>query len=397
MRLAPGTFGMTAVLALLTSIGPLSTDMYLPSLPAIAVAYGTTLSQVQLTLSMYLFGFAVGQIFYGPISDKVGRRPVILAGLAIYCVASLICAFAPTIEWLIAARFLQALGAAGPIVLSRAIVRDLYDGSRAGLELSRMGMIMGLVPMAAPLLGGILEITLGWRANFLAVLLGVAILAAVVYAMLPETLQERRAGPISLVAIVKGFGSLLQHKGYRTYVALTALSYAGLFCFISGSSFILQGLYKMTPLTYGMAFGLTVTGFISGTIIAQKLINRMTMDGVIRIGVSCLAIGGILMLAFMVISRTSPAEVFMPMAIYAAGVGMVLPQASASAMMPFPDRAGAASSLQGLVQMSFAAIFAGLMGLWLVWTPLVMPIAISLMGCMAVFVFRAFRRNNPVT
>jgi MFS transporter, DHA1 family, multidrug resistance protein len=394
MRLAPGTLGMTAVLALLTAIGPLSTDMYLPSLPAITEAFGTTLPRVQLTLSFYLAGFAVGQIFYGPVSDKIGRRPVILTGLAIYCIASAICAFAPTVEWLIAARFLQALGAAGPIVLGRAIVRDLYDGSRAGLELSRMGMIMGFVPMIAPVLGGVLETTLGWRANFLAVLVGVAILSCVVYTMLPETLKQRRAEPISLVAIFKGFGLLLRHPDYRTYVAIVALSYGGLFSFISGSSFILQGIYGLTPLTYGAAFGATVMGFVGGSIIAQKLIRRMTMDGVIGVGVACLSAGGILMLILMIVSRASSAEVFLPMAIYAAGVGMVLPQASAGAMMPFPDRAGAASSLQGLLQMSFAATFAGLMSLGLSWSPLVMPMAISLMGCAAVAVFAIFRRNR---
>jgi DHA1 family bicyclomycin/chloramphenicol resistance-like MFS transporter len=139
--LKPDTLALTAVLALLTALGPLSTDMYLPSLPAIATGLQATTGQAQLTLSAFLIGFAVGQLFYGPISDRVGRKPVLLFGLGLFSLASLICAFAPNIEVLIFARFVQALGASGPIVLGRAIVRDFYEGPRAGKELSRMGRI----------------------------------------------------------------------------------------------------------------------------------------------------------------------------------------------------------------------------------------------------------------
>jgi MFS transporter, DHA1 family, multidrug resistance protein len=385
---------MTAVLALLTAVGPLSTDLYLPSLPSITSAFGTTVSRVQLTLSVYLLGFAVGQIFYGPISDRIGRRPVILAGLAIYCAASIACAFAPTVEWLIAARFVQALGAAGPIVLARAIVRDLYEGNRAGLELSRMGMIMGLVPLIAPVLGGVFETTLGWRSNFVAVFAIVAALGLAVFVMLPETIRQRRPEPLSIREIVGGFAVLLGHSGYRAYVSLAALSYAGLFCFISGSSFILQGIYRMTPVTYGLGFGCAVLGFILGTIIAQRLVKRMSMDSVIAIGSVLLAVGGLSMLALMLVRTGSPLEVLVPMAIYAGGVGLVMPQTNASAMMPFPERAGAASSLQGLIQMSLAAIFAAGMSLLLERSPLVLPAAISLTGCTAAIVFAVFRSRR---
>src|SRR5690606_37821387 len=146
MRLSPDTFAMTATLALLTALGPLSTDMYLPSLPAIAAFFGTGPAEAQMTLSAFLFGFAAGQFLHGPLSDQYGRRPVLLAGLGLFIAATAACALAPSIEWLTVARFVQALGASGPIVLARAVVRDLYEGPRAGRELSRMGTIMGLVP-----------------------------------------------------------------------------------------------------------------------------------------------------------------------------------------------------------------------------------------------------------
>src|SRR5262249_19224836 len=151
--LRPDTFALTALLALLTAIGPLSMDLYLPALPAISAALDTTTAASALTISFYLVGFAAGQVAYGPLSDRRGRKPVMFAATLIYCAATVVCALAPTIEALIAARFLQAFGSSGAIVLSRAVVRDLYDGPRAGRELSLMAMIMGLAPIVAPVLG----------------------------------------------------------------------------------------------------------------------------------------------------------------------------------------------------------------------------------------------------
>ena len=194
MRLKPDTLAMTVCLALLTALGPLSTDMYLPSLPAIARELGATTAQAQATLSVFLIGFAAGQFVYGPVSDKVGRKPMMLAGLALFLAASLACTLAPTIETLTLARFFQALGASGPIVLGRAVVRDLYEGARAGRELSRMGTVMGIVPAVAPVLGGFLADWAGWRSTFaLTVVLGAA-LGGVVLWLLPETLRARVGG-----------------------------------------------------------------------------------------------------------------------------------------------------------------------------------------------------------
>ena len=166
--LRPGTFALTLLLAMLTGIGPLSVDMYLASLPDIGRLLGAPPAQVQLTISVYLVGFAIGQVFYGPLSDRHGRRPVLLAALGIYLLATLACALAPSIEMLIAARFVQAVGGSGAIVLARAVVRDIYDGARVGRELSRMAAIMALAPLVAPLIGGVLQTVFGWRSNFVA-------------------------------------------------------------------------------------------------------------------------------------------------------------------------------------------------------------------------------------
>lgn len=385
--LKPDTLALTVVLALLTALGPLSTDMYLPVLPAIATHLNATAGQTQLTLSIFLFGFAVGQFFYGPISDRVGRKPVLMFGIALFTLASLGCALAPSIETLIGARFLQALGASGPIVLARAIVRDLYQGARAGRELSRMATIMGVVPAIAPVLGGMIAPWGGWRMNFVVALLFGAALAIVVALRLNESLRHKSEQAISFQSILRGFRFLLKHPGYRVYVMLSMLAYGGLFAFISGSSFVLQNVYGLGPLAFAFCFAFVVVGYISGTFLAQHLVGRRGLDGTILIGVTFLALGGVTMVTLVALGVPHFAAVVGPMALYCMGVGLTMPQSMASALMPFPDRAGTASSLLGICQMSFAAILGIVLGQNLDGSALPLPLTIAGTGILALAVF----------
>ncbi|HZH50583.1 MAG TPA: multidrug effflux MFS transporter, partial [Microvirga sp.] len=394
--LKPDTLALTVVLALLTALGPLSTDMYLPSLPAIAGGFGATAGEAQLTLSAFLLGFAAGQFFYGPVSDRVGRKPVLLFGLGLFTLASLVCALAPTIEVLVGARFVQALGASGPIVLGRAIVRDFYEGPRAGRELSRMGTIMGVVPAVAPVFGGLIAQFATWRVTFGVMILCGLALAATVSLRLPESIRAKSEVPISFLSILKGFGVLLRHRGYRAYVALSMLAYGGLFAFISGSSFVLQGLYGLSELAYAFSFAFVVVGFIAGTTLAQRLVGPRGLDGTIRFGVMALALGGVLMLALVLAGLPSSLAITGPMAIYGLGVGLTMPQAMASALMPFPGRAGAASSLLGICQMTFAAILGILLGQGLDASALPLPAAIATTGVLALVVFLATGRARSL-
>ena len=391
MRLSPDTLAMTAVLALFTAVGPLSTDMYLPALPALARDLGASVAGTQLTLSVFLVGFAVGQFVYGPVSDKVGRKPVLLAGLVLFAFSSIACALAQSIEALIAARFAQALGGAGPIVLGRAMVRDLYEGARAGRELSRMGTIMGVVPAIAPVLGGFLFEAAGWRAIFGVIAgLGVALIA-VAALLMPETIRSRSPARLSFGSVLRGFGTLLQNPAYRAYVGLAALGYGGLFAFISGSSFVLQGFYGLDEVQYGLSFAVTVLGYIAGTLAAQRLIGRWGLDRVIGLGVGFLAAGGLLMLILVGAGVPSSFAGTGPMTLYTAGVGMALPLAQASAMAPFPERAGAASSFLGICQMSLAALVGIWVGHALGGSPLPLPAAVAAIGVAALALFRLTR------
>lgn len=393
MPLRPDTAALTALLALLTALGPLSTDMYLPSLPAIGRAFGVDTADVQLTLSLFLAGFAAGQVVYGPVSDRYGRKRVLLAGLGLYIVASFVCALAPSVETLTAARFFQAFGASGPIVLARTIVRDLYEGPRAGRELSRMGTVMGLVPALAPILGGVLEAGYGWRASFFVsggagVLLGIVVIVG-----LPETLRLRSPAMLSPLGILRGYGVLLSNRTYRLFMSMSALTYAGLFCFISGSSFVLQRVYGLSELMVGFAFSFVVLGYVSGTLLAQKVVGHRGISGTIRIGVTCLALGGTFMLVGAVAGPHSPFEILVPMALYTCGVGFTMPQSMAGAMGPFPERAGAASSFLGLVQMSAAAIVGIGLGHALDVTPLALPAMVAALGLAAFLTFARATRG----
>lgn len=389
--LRPDTLALTATLALLTSLGPLSTDMYLPALPAIATEFEASTSRTQATLSAFLVGFACGQFLYGPLSDRVGRKPVLVGGLSLFLLATLACALAPTIEALSAARFVQALGASGPIVLARAIVRDLYEGPRAGRELSRMGSIMGLVPAIAPVVGGIVFALVGWRAVFGVIFVGAAALSVLVVVALPETLRAKDPTPLSLGAILRGFRDLLRHPTYRVYVGLNALTYSGLFAFISGSAFVLQRTYGLSPLAYAFSFGAMVIGYIAGTLVAQKIVSGRGLDGTIGAGVVAMAAGGGAMLALVLVGTGSSLEVTLPMALYAVGVGLTMPQSLAAAMQPFPERAGTASSLMGICQMSAAAMVGIGVGAALEATPLALPITVAAIGALAAGLFAATR------
>jgi DHA1 family bicyclomycin/chloramphenicol resistance-like MFS transporter len=218
------------------------------------------------------------------------------------------------------------------------------------------------------------------------ILFGIA-MAAVISLRMPESIRKKSEVPISFGAILRGFKLLLGHAGYRTYVGLSMLTYGGLFAFISGSSFVLQKIYGLDELSYAFSFTFVVVGFITGTSLAQHLVGRRGLDGTIRLGVMCLAVGGATMLALVLLSVPSSLSISAPMAIYGIGVGLTMPQSMASALMPFPERAGAASSLLGICQMTFAAIVGIALGRNLDASAIPLPATIATTGVLAHVLF----------
>ncbi|CAG0960420.1 partial Bicyclomycin resistance protein, partial [Burkholderiales bacterium] len=264
------TFGLALLLTTLVALGPLSTDLYLPALPALTRDFSTDVARVQLTLSVFLAGFALAQLAYGPLSDRFGRRPILLAGLVIYLGASVACMFAPSIEALIAARFVQALGACAGPVLGRAVVRDVYGPSQAARVLAYISGAMAIAPMLGPVLGGWLTVWFGWRANFAALALFSALQCVATALLLGESNAHKDPEATRLTRMTQNFSGLLSAREYRGYLLCFSFAYAGLFAFISGSSFVLINLHGLSPQWYGASFGFVVAGYIAGTLISGR-------------------------------------------------------------------------------------------------------------------------------
>jgi MFS transporter, DHA1 family, multidrug resistance protein len=375
--LRPGSLALTGLLALFTTIGPLSIDLYVPALPDLGRTLGASDGAAQLTISIFILGFAGGQIVYGPASDRFGRRPVLLAALAIFCLGSLACAVSPSIELLIAARMVQGFGASGAIVLARAVIRDLYEGTRAARELSLMAMIMGLAPIVAPLIGGGLQTVFGWRAEFMFILAAGAIAAGLAWLLLPETRRQSGEPPHGLSEVFASFGTVARNRAFLLNIAMASLSFSGLFAWISGSPFVLQNLYGMSPLSYGAAFALSAVGFITGSSIAARIVGRIGVDRTIGIGAILLATGGVALVAAVALLPPAGFSLSLPVAVYLAGMGLVMPQAFAASLQPFPHRAGVASSLGGVIQQTAAAATGAAVGSMLgvsAW-PMALPMA----------------------
>src|SRR5215469_9255223 len=387
--LRPDTLALTALLAFLTAMGPLSMDLYLPSLPAIGREFDAEPAAVQLTISLYLLGFAAGQIAYGPLSDRHGRKPVMFAAMLIYCVATLVCALAPSIEALIAARALQAFGSSGAVVLARAVVRDLYDGPRAGRELSLMAMIMGLAPIIAPVIGSGLQAAFGWRACFVFLILAGIAAAAAVRWLLPETLRKRAHGPAA--GLMASIGVVARNRAALAHIGIIAAGYGGLFAFISGSPFVLQSVHALSPFGYALSFAIASGGYILGTLFAAKLVVRWGLDRTIGWGAVALAAAGLPMVAATALAPRAVAGFVAPMTLYLFGLGLAMPQALAGALQPFPDRAGAASSLIGVVQQTVAATTGALVGHALGATAWPLVIGIAVPGTAALAIWSATR------
>ena len=388
------TLVLTVLLGLLTSFGAMATDIYVPSMPSIGRLFGVGTAQVQLTLSSYLVGYAFGQVIYGPLADRFGRKPALLLALALFCVASLICAIAPNIETLIVARGAQALGAAGVVLLPRAIVRDLHAGDAAGRELSRMGAIMSLVPVTAPLIGGAVQATLGWRANFVVVIGAGIAAAAVVWRSLPETLQLPTRGPVRSGQTLRHCGMLLRDATFLAHAGILACSYAVVFAWISGSPFVLQNLYGLTPLGFSIAYAVACGGALAGGGIAASLAMRIGLDRTMALGALCLAGGGLAMVACLMLGLPPVASLVLSMVVCHAGNMLTTPQAVAGALTPFPHCAGSASSLLGLVQQLSAALAGTVVGLTLGRSAWPLAIAIATMGCAALALWVAARRGR---
>jgi DHA1 family bicyclomycin/chloramphenicol resistance-like MFS transporter len=360
------------------AIGSLSIDMALPSLPATAEAFEVPPATVQLTVTLFLAGFAVAQLLHGPLSDRIGRRRVLLGGLALYVLGGLACWAAASAPLLVGGRLLQALGAGSGPVVGRAVVRDLYAPAPAARVLGYMGTAMALTPILAPIVGGFVHVAFGWRAVYLVLAGCGAVFFAVAAWLVPETNRRRDPGQLAT-----NLATLLLHRGFLGYVLVVALMFGGQFAFISGSSFVLIEVLGVSPDAYGLCFGLVALGIMTGSFLAARLVPRVGIDGLIGAAAGLGAGAGCLMAGLALAGVWTVPAVIGPMYLFAVGVGVVLPTAVAGAIGPFPRTAGLASALLGFLQLTAAAGYGILVGRFYDGTPVPMAVAIAVAGLAA--------------
>lgn len=380
----PSTLYLALVLGTITAFGPLSIDMYLPSLPTMARDFGVAQGAAQATVSSFLAGLAIGQGFWGPISDRFGRRLPMMAGIAIFILASIGCYFAQTMEALIAFRFVQALGSCAGMVLARAVVRDLYDPQGAARMLSLMMLVMGVAPILAPFLGGQLLLHFDWRAIF-AVLVGFGMLcmALVVFA-LPETRPASAGRARSVATAFLGYVALARDRGFWCFALSGGIAQASLFAYIAASPVLFIEVYGIPPEYFGFAFGLNAIGLIAATQVNRRLLLRLPSAVVLRWGVVANAAISVLLLLVALSgvggdSLLGLLAVGIPLFGCIATLGFTQPNALAGAMAAHPERAGAAASLYGVLQFVVGASASAAVAVLNDHTPV--PMALVICAC----------------
>ncbi|MEE8393576.1 MAG: multidrug effflux MFS transporter [Rhodospirillales bacterium] len=390
----PKSLTVGALLTGLVALGQISTSTYIPSLPFLVEALDTDAGRVNLTLSLFLAGFAISQLIYGPLSDRYGRRPILIGGLVLYLAASLYCAYAGTIEELIMGRIAQGVGACSGAVLGRAIVRDVYGPDRAAKALAYIGVAFALSPAVTPIIGGYLQVWFGWRANFFFFTAVAVVVLALTWIMLDETNEDPDPGAINVAAMVRTYAMLLGSPVYVGYMLSLSLIFAGLMAYTAAAPFLFIDVLGMSADGFGLLSVINVLGFLAGTLAAGRLTLRLGTQRMAFQGILISLAGAAAMAAVAVAGHMSIAAIIAPMTVFLAGMGIVMPNAMAGAMAPFPRNAGAASALMGFFQMLVAALASALAGWMPKSTQLPMALLMFIMAGLALVGFMAFIRTG---
>jgi DHA1 family bicyclomycin/chloramphenicol resistance-like MFS transporter len=384
-------FRIILILGALSAFGPLAIDFYLPAFPAMALAFGTDEKHVQLTLAAYFLGLSIGQLAYGPVADRFGRRIPLLIGVGLFTAASLACAYAPNLEWLIGARFIQALGGCAGMVISRAVVSDKCDAVGSAKVFSQLMLVMGLAPILAPMLGGLLVNTTGWQSIFL-VLTGFSALAGLAVALgLPESMPAHLPRQ-PLAGALRQYGRLLKDPIYLGHAMTGGIAIAGMFSYIAGSPFVLIKLYGVPAEHFGWFFGANAAGFILVAQVNARLLAKRGPAFLLTRTVWIYLGAGLALLAVSALHTAQLWPLLIPLFVCIASLGCILPNASACAMNGQGARAGSASAMLGCLQFSVAAGAAALVGILHDGSAMPMAMVISLCGILVVSAAMLTRR-----
>lgn len=379
---APGWY-VLAVLSLLMGFASISTDLYLPAMPVMGRSLHATAGMIEWTISGYLIGFSSGQLIWGPVSDRYGRRLAVGSGLILFVIGSAGCALSSDAMTLIGWRVVQALGACASVALSRAMVRDLYQGTRAAQMLSTLITVMAIMPLAGPLAGGQIVAMSGWRAIFwVLVTVGLVTLGALY--TIPETLPVQRRNPEPLSRALLRYVELLKNRRLLGYLGAGGFLYAGMFAYVAGTPFVYISYYHFPARLYGLLFGLGIIGIMLANILNRWLVGRFGYDRVLLFGTIAAMDAGI-WVGFAAHSDLGGLwGLVVPLFLFVSTTGFIVANSISGALADFPQRAGAVSALTGAVQYGSGIIGSGLVGLWSDGTPwpLGLVVAMSGIGCL---------------
>ncbi len=371
----------------LTAIAPLSIDMYLPAFPAIAKSLHTTVSEVTLSLSSFFIGISAGQLLYGPLLERFGRKPPLYAGLCLYFLASVGCALAQSVNVLIVFRLFQAIGGCVGMVAARAMVRDLFDTKDNAKVFSMLMLVVSVSPIIAPTVGGYITAALGWRYVFAMLILVVLLILIGTYFFLPESKQPDSNFSLKPIPILRNFAAVLKHPHFITYALTGAISYAGLYAYVGGSPYVFMEIFKVSEAQFGWIFAFIAAGLISASQVNNIVLKRYSSEQVIKIASCCQGIIGITLVCFTLLGWSNLFLTIFLIFIFLACQGFIFPNATALALAPLGHNAGNASALIGAIQMTIGASAAAIISVLQNHTAL--PMA-GVMTCCAVAAFSAF-------
>ena len=381
------------ILGLLTAIGPFSIDMYLPAFPDIARGLHTTVADVTLSLSSFFIGISFGQLLYGPLLERFGRKKPLYAGLCIYLIASIGCALAGSVNALIVLRLLQALGGCVGMVAARAMVRDLFEVKDNAKVFSMLMLVVAVSPIIAPTLGGYLTSALGWRSVFIALIIVDIIVITSAYFLLPESKGPNPNFSLRPGAIIKNFCGVITHPQFYTFALTAAISASGLYAYIGGSPHVFMELFHVTEKQYGWIFALIAMGLIGASQVNSLLLRTYTSAQLIRVALFCQSIVGITMVCLTLLGWSDLFVTIFLIFLFLCTQGFVFPNASALSLAHFGHTAGSASALLGAIQMTIGACTSALVSILQDQTALPMT---GVMACCAISALSVFLLGKKI-
>ncbi|QCK15187.1 multidrug effflux MFS transporter [Mangrovivirga cuniculi] len=352
------------ILGLLTTVGPFSIDMYLPAFSDIAQDMDTNISRVPLTLSSFFIGLAVGQLIYGPILERFGRKKPIYTGMLIYVLASIACALSSSLEEMIVYRFFQALGSCAGLVSARAIVRDLFKGKKVAKIFSTLIMVVAISPIIAPTAGGLLNAQFGWRSIFIVLgIMSILILIGAIF-ILPETKSSDKGYSLNLISVFRTYFKVIKHPSFIINAMTGAIAYSGLYAYLSGSPELYMDVLGLTEQQYGWIFALIATGLITATQLNNRFLRKRDMDHIIKLALAAQGFVGLILMGYTLFMEPDLIVNTTLIFSFLFFLGFIFPNASALSLEPMGHVAGNASALMGSLQMLVGAGASALVGLF---------------------------------